>query len=40
MDGVTKKYHTECESSPDDGTILIRMFEYDAQLEVPISINL
>ena len=32
MDGVTKKYHTECESSPDDGTILIRMFEYDAQI--------
>ena len=32
MNGVTKKYHTECESSVDDGTILIRMFEYDAQI--------
>ena len=32
MNGITKKYHTECESSPDDGTILIRMFEYDAQI--------
>ena len=32
MDGVIKKYHTECESSSDDGTILIRLFEYDAQI--------
>ena len=32
MDGVVKKYHTECESSSDDGTILIRLFEYDAQI--------
>lgn len=27
-----KKYHLECESSSSDGTILIRIFEYAAQI--------
>ncbi len=27
-----KKYHIECESSSSDGTILIRIFEYAAQI--------
>ena len=33
VDNITKqgkKYHLECESSSSDGTILIRIFEYDA----------
>lgn len=29
---VKKKYHIECESSLPDGKILIRLFEYDAQI--------
>ena len=29
---VTKLYHLECESSKYDGTILIRIFEYDSQI--------
>lgn len=28
---ITKKYHLECQSSPD-GSMIIRMFEYDAQI--------
>ena len=27
-----KKYHIECESSLPDGKIMIRLFEYDAQI--------
>ena len=29
---VSKKYHVECESKEYDGTILVRIFEYDAQI--------
>ena len=29
---MVKKYHLECESSKYDGTILIRMFEYNTQI--------
>ncbi len=29
---VPKKYHMECESSLPDGRIMIRLFEYDAQI--------
>lgn len=29
---VTKKYHLECESKKYDGTILVRIFEYDSQI--------
>ncbi len=29
---VPKKYHVECESSLPDGKIMIRLFEYDAQI--------
>ena len=29
---VSKKYHMECESKKYDGTILVRIFEYDAQI--------
>ena len=29
---VTKKYHLECESSPFNAKIMIRLFEYDAQI--------
>ena len=29
---VPKKYHIECESSLPDGKIMIRLFEYDAQI--------
>lgn len=29
---VVKKYHLECESKRYDGTILVRIFEYDAQI--------
>ena len=29
---VAKKYHLECESKKYDGTILIRIFEYDSQI--------
>lgn len=29
---MMKKYHLECESSPPDGKITIRLFEYDAQI--------
>ena len=31
-DEMIKKYHIECESSRYDGSILIRMFEYDSQI--------
>ena len=27
-----RRYHLECESTPDDSSILIRIFEYDAQI--------
>ena len=30
--GLAKRYHLECESSKYDGTILIRIFEYGAQI--------
>ncbi|WP_051208022.1 hypothetical protein [Butyrivibrio sp. AE3006] len=29
---IKKKYHLECESKKYDGTILVRIFEYDAQI--------
>ncbi len=29
---IPKKYHAECESSLPDGRILVRLFEYDAQI--------
>ncbi|MBQ9588579.1 MAG: hypothetical protein IJR29_00185 [Butyrivibrio sp.] len=29
---ITKKFHLECESKEYDGTILVRMFEYDSQI--------
>ena len=29
---IAKKYHLECESKRYDGTILVRIFEYDAQI--------
>lgn len=29
---IVKRYHIECESSKYDGSILIRLFEYDAQI--------
>ena len=29
---IPKKYHIECESSLPDGKIMIRLFEYDAQI--------
>ena len=29
---VTKRFHLECESKKYDGTILVRVFEYDAQI--------
>ena len=30
QNGIMKKYHLECESKKYDGTILIRLFEYDS----------
>ena len=32
QDGITKKFHVECESRRYDGSILIRLFEYDTQI--------
>lgn len=32
IDSMMKKYHLECESSPPDGKITIRLFKYDAQI--------
>ena len=32
QDGISKKYHLECESKVYDGTILVRFFEYDSQI--------
>ena len=32
QDGITKKYHLECESKIYDGSILVRMFGYDIQI--------
>lgn len=29
---ITKRFHLECESKDYDGTILVRMFEYDSQI--------
>lgn len=34
QDGIRKKYHLECESKAYDGTILLRMFEYDTQIAI------
>ncbi|SFC94051.1 hypothetical protein [Butyrivibrio sp. YAB3001] len=31
---ITKRYHLECESKKYDGTILVRIFEYDAQVAI------
>ena len=30
--GISKRYHLECESKKYDGTILVRIFEYDSQI--------
>ncbi len=32
FENVAKRYHIECESKKYDGTILIRVFEYDSQI--------
>lgn len=32
QDGISKRYHLECESSKYDGSILVRLFGYDAQI--------
>ncbi len=32
FENVTKRYHIECESKRYDGSILIRIFEYDSQI--------
>lgn len=32
QNGIDKKYHLECESGTYDGTILVRLFEYDAMI--------
>ncbi len=32
QNGITKRYHLECESSRYDDSILVRIFEYDAQI--------
>ena len=32
FNNVTKRYHLECESKKYDGTILVRLFEYDTQI--------
>ncbi len=37
QDGVSKMYHLECESKPYDGSLLIRIFEYDAQSALDIA---
>ena len=34
QNGIAKRYHLECESKPYDKSILIRIFEYDAQIAV------
>ncbi len=31
-EGIQKRYHLECESGKYDGTILVRMFEYNSQI--------
>ena len=35
----TKRYHLECESKKYDGTILVRIFEYDSQIAKNFSEN-
>lgn len=32
FEDICKRYHLECESKPYDGTILVRIFEYDSQI--------
>ena len=32
--GVSKKYHWECESQKYDGSMLVKLFEYDSQIAV------
>lgn len=32
QNGISKNYHLECESKAYDGSILLRLFEYDAQI--------
>ena len=34
QNGITKRYHLECESSKYDNSILIRLFEYGSQIAV------
>jgi len=36
-DGISKSYHIECQSTPD-GTMAIRMFEYDSQIALQDSL--
>ncbi len=39
QNGLSKRYHLECESKPYDRSILIRIFEYDAQIAVDTAIT-
>lgn len=32
--GETKKFHVECESKPYDGSLLLRLFEYDSEIAI------
>ena len=32
IEGSPQRYHIECESSENDSTMLIRMYEYDSQI--------
>ncbi len=36
--GVCKKYHWECESQKYDGSMLVKLFEYDSQIAVDDSV--
>ncbi|SDJ80852.1 hypothetical protein SAMN04487760_1177 [Lachnospiraceae bacterium G41] len=37
QNGIDKKYHLECESGTYDGTILVRLFEYDAMIAADLA---
>ena len=39
QNGISKIYHFECESKPYDNSILVRLFEYDAQIAADESNN-
>ncbi|WP_022780126.1 hypothetical protein [Butyrivibrio sp. AE3009] len=36
--GTSKKYHWECESKKYDGSLLVKLFEYDSQVAVDTSV--